>query len=212
MTNDPLTMPGIRVLAILRGVTLEEVLPVTERLIAAGIKRIEVPLNSPNAFASILHLIQQFQCDALIGAGAVLARAEVDRLADIGCQIVVSPNFNEEVVTATKVAGMISCPGVFTPTEAFAALDAGADILKYFPADLNGHTAISAWRAVLPPKTQIVATGGTKADTLPVWLSASTDMIGVGSALFKPGDSPADVAQKAAKIASAYAKYEASHG
>lgn len=212
MTFDPNALPGIPVLAILRGVNPDEVLPIAEGLIAAGIRRIEVPLNSPGAFTSIKQLITEFQSNALIGAGTVLTSTEVKKLGEIGCKIVVSPNFNEDVVTATKSAEMISCPGVFTPTEAFAALDAGADILKYFPADLNGPAAISAWRAVLPPKTRIVATGGTNTDTLPAWLSAGVNMIGVGNALFKSGDSPGDVANKAAGLAASYAQYEATHG
>lgn len=201
--------PGIPVLAILRGITSGEILPIADQLIARDIRRIEVPLNSPDAMRSIEMLISRYGKDALIGAGTVLEREEVNQLADIGCKIVVSPNFDLDVVSATKEKGMQSCPGVFTPSEAFAALKAGADILKYFPADLCGPAAIKAWRAVLPSNTSIVATGGTSADTLQTWLSAGVDMIGVGSALYKPGDNADDAARKASALAKAYKEIDA---
>lgn len=196
--------PGIPVLAILRGITSDEILPIADQLIAHDIRRIEVPLNSPDAMRSIEMLISRYGKDALIGAGTVLEREEVNQLADIGCKIVVSPNFDLDVVSETKEKAMLSCPGIFTPSEAFAALKAGADILKYFPADLCGPAAIKAWRAVLPSNTSIVATGGTNADTFSTWLAAGVNMIGVGSALYKPGDGAKDVAYKAEALAKAY--------
>ena len=204
---DSYNFPGLPVLAILRGITPKEVLSVAERLIAHDIRRIEVPLNSPSAFQSIELLISQIDSDVLIGAGTVLTSDEVNRLADMGCQIVVSPNFDRRVIEETKARGMISCPGVFTPSEAFAALKAGADILKYFPAELGGPAAIRAWRAVLPPGTPLMATGGTNAETLFSWLNAGADMIGVGSALYKPGDTPDDIRIKASDLKSAAHEY-----
>ncbi len=201
--TDPNNFPGIPVLAILRGITPSDVVAVSECLIAHDIRRIEVPLNSPDAFHSIELLVARFGNDALVGAGTVLSPDDVRRLADIGCQIVVSPNFDSGVVAETKTMGMISCPGVFTPSEAFSALTAGADILKYFPAELGGPAAVKAWRAVLPPTVPLVATGGTKAENLSAWLSAGADMIGVGSALYKPGAALQDVEAKAFALAKA---------
>jgi 2-dehydro-3-deoxyphosphogalactonate aldolase len=204
-----LPFPGIPVLAVLRGISPDDILAIADQLIEHDIRRIEVTLNSPNAMHSIELLLSHYGNDALIGAGTVLDREEVNQLADIGCEIVVSPNLDLDVVAATKEKSMLSCPGVFTPSEAFAALKAGADILKYFPADLCGPAAIKAWRAVLPKDTNIVATGGTNADTLSAWLSAGVDMIGVGNALYKPGDSTDDVARKAAALAKAYKEKDA---
>lgn len=204
-----LSFPGIPVLAVLRGISPDDILAIADHLIEQDIRRIEVTLNSPNAMRSMELLLSRHRGDALIGAGTVLDRQEVKRLAEIGCEIVVSPNLDLDVVAATKEKGMLSCPGVFTPSEAFAALKAGADILKYFPADVCGPVAIKAWRAVLPKDTNIVATGGTNADTLSTWLSAGVDMIGVGNALYKPGDSTEDVASKAAALAKAYKEKDA---
>ncbi|MEL0436227.1 2-dehydro-3-deoxy-6-phosphogalactonate aldolase [Phycobacter sp. K97] len=209
---DHSTLPGIPVLAVLRGITPDEILPIADSLITAGIRRIEVTLNSPGALASIQSLVTAWPQDVLIGAGTVLNAQEVARLSDIGCHLVVSPNFSAEVVRATKAADMLSCPGVFTPSEAFSALSEGADLLKYFPAELNGPAAITAWRAVLPDGTPIIATGGTNAETLSSWLSSNVDMIGVGSALFTPGDTCAAVALKAKRLADAFAEFEARHG
>ncbi|MFS4582792.1 2-dehydro-3-deoxy-6-phosphogalactonate aldolase [Phaeobacter sp. C3_T13_0] len=204
-TNNPkLTLP---VLAILRGIHPDEVLPIAEVLIAHGITKIEVPLNSPDAFASISLLKRTLKGTAFVGAGTVLTCDEVAHLSMIGCELVVSPNYCSDVVKATKAAGMVSCPGVFTPSEAFAALKAGADILKYFPADLCGPAAIRAWRAVLPENVEIVATGGTNAGNLGEWLNSGTQMIGVGSWLYRPGDTPAQVGAKATALANAYLKY-----
>ena len=211
MTDD-FSFPGIPVMAILRGIDPDAVLRVAERLIDRGIRRIEVPLNSPDAFRSIALLQKTLGADALIGAGTVLDVDQVGRLADLGCGLAVAPNFDPAVVAAVRAAGMIAVPGVFTPSEAFAALKAGADILKYFPAELNGPAAISAWRAVLPPGTRIMATGGTGPGTLSRWLSAGADMIGVGGALYKPGDTAETVADRAAALARAYSDHRARAG
>lgn len=211
MTNSLEDM-GIPVLAILRGIDTCDALTIAETLIAHDIKRLEVPLNSPNAFDSISELKRVFGGVAQIGAGTVLKPEEVQRLADIGCDLVVSPNFKNDVVTETRKFGMVSCPGVFTPSEAFGALDAGADILKYFPAELSGPAAIRAWRAVLPHGTRFVATGGTNAQNFGNWLAAGVDMIGVGSWLYRPGDTPANVKAKSQRLAQAFETYEAENG
>ncbi len=208
MTNI-LEGTSIPVLAILRGIDTPDALPIAETLIAQGIRRLEVPLNSPNAFDSISKLKRVFGDVSQIGAGTVLEPEEVKRLANIGCDLIVSPNFKRNVVAETKKSGMVSCPGVFTPSEAFEALDAGADILKYFPAELCGPAAIKAWRAVLHKETCIVATGGTNAQNLGDWLGVGVDMIGVGSWLYRPGDTPENVKAKSLELAQAFETYEA---
>lgn len=204
MSEAACTLPGLPIVAIMRGVRPDEVLEICDGLVSRDIRRLEVPLNSPDAFRSIELMKAHFGDTALIGAGTVLEPDQVTRLAELGCDLVVAPNFDPDVVAATKSAGMISCPGVFTPSEAFAALKAGADILKYFPAELNGPPAIKAWRAVLPTGTQIMATGGTNADTLAGWMDAGVDMVGVGSALYRPGRSARDVIAGADALVRAY--------
>ena len=201
---DHKILPGLPIVAIMRGVRPDEIIDICQGLVSRDIRRLEVPLNSPDAFRSIEMMKRHFPTDVLIGAGTVLDIDQVRHLADIGCDLIVAPNFDPDVVAASKAAGMISCPGVFTPSEAFAALKAGADILKYFPAELNGPPAIKAWRAILPTGTQIMATGGTNADTLAGWMAAGVDMVGVGSALYKPGRSAADVAAGADMLVQAY--------
>lgn len=177
-------------IAILRGVSPDEVIDISNALLAEGVTILEVPLNSPDALTSIQRLSQTFSDRAIIGAGTVLSAAEVAHVSSAGGQIVISPNMNADVIRASKDMGLISCPGVFTPTEAFAALDAGADALKYFPAELSGPGAIKAWRAILPAGTPIVATGGVNPANVNDWLLAGCAGVGLGSGLYKPGDTP----------------------
>lgn len=191
-------------IAILRGVTPTEAAGMAAALIDAGITKIEVPLNSPDPFDSIRAMAAAHGADALIGAGTVLSTSDVGRVAQAGGKLIVSPNCDQRVIAATKAADMQSWPGVMTPTECFAALKAGADGLKIFPASLLGPDGIKAIRAVLPPGTQVYAVGGAGAENFADWMAASADGFGIGSALYKPGFTVAEVAARARDMVAAF--------
>lgn len=191
-------------IAILRGVTPSEAAPIAAALIDAGITKIEVPLNSPDPFDSIKAMADAHSSDALIGAGTVLSVEDVGRVAQVGGKLIVSPNCDQRVIVATKTAGLQSWPGVMTPTECFAALKAGADGLKIFPASLLGPEGIKAIRAVLPKGTQVYAVGGAGPDNFAEWMAATADGFGIGSALYKSGFSVAEVAARARDMVAAY--------
>lgn len=193
-----------KIIAILRGVTPVEAVPVTEALIDAGITSIEVPLNSPDPFTSIKMMVDAFGQSALIGAGTVLTPDDVQRLHQIGAGMVVSPDCNPRVIVATKQLGMQSYPGVMTPTECFTALRNGADGLKLFPGSLIGPDGLRAIRAVLPAGSQTYAVGGASADNFAEWFAAGVDGFGIGSALYKPGFTVDDITARATEIVAAY--------
>ena len=196
-----MTLPLI---AILRGITPAEAPGIAAALIDCGITTIEVPLNSPDPIDSIAAMLRDFGDQALIGAGTVLRTDQVDQVADVGGRLIVSPNCNPTVITRTKQRGMQSWPGVFTPTEAFAALDAGADGLKLFPGAMAGPAGLAALRAVLPEDTPVYAVGGAGPDNFGNWIAASADGFGIGSALYAPGLSVQDVRERAKRIIAAY--------
>jgi len=192
------------IIAILRGITPDEAMPVAQALLQAGIAKIEVPLNSPNPLQSIRIMVEEFGDRALIGAGTVLAVEQVGQVREAGGKLVVSPDTNPAVISAAKSAGLLSYPGVMTPTECFLALKSGADGLKMFPGDLIGPSGMRAMRAVLPPDAEVLAVGGANPKNFAEWLAAGANGFGVGSALYRVGDDADIVLVKAKKIVAAY--------
>jgi 2-dehydro-3-deoxyphosphogalactonate aldolase len=195
---------SLPLIAILRGLSPDEAVDIASVLIDAGITTIEVPTNSPDPFESMAKIVKTFGDKAVIGAGTVLTCDHVDSVANAGGTLVVSPNCDVDVIAHTKARGLQSWPGVFTPTEAFAALHAGADGLKLFPGSMAGPSGLNAMRAILPVGTKVYAVGGAGPENFGEWIKASADGFGLGSALYKPGMSAADVAKNAAKIVAAY--------
>jgi 2-dehydro-3-deoxyphosphogalactonate aldolase len=192
------------IIAILRGIAPEEAEAVCAVLIEAGITTIEIPLNSPRPLQSIELLAKAFGGSATIGAGTVLMAQQVRDVAAAGGQIVVSPNFDEDVVVATKTAKLQSWPGVLTPSECFAALKAGADGLKIFPCSVVGPAGIKAMRAVLPADTSLYAVGGAGPANFAEWRTAGINGFGIGTALYQPGHAAARVRAAATEITTAY--------
>ena len=173
--------------AILRGLRPNEAVAIGEALVDAGFTLIEVPLNSPDPFASITALSRALAGRAEIGAGTVLDPDDVARVEDAGGTIVISPNTNVGVIAAAAARGLVSLPGIATPSEAFAALGAGAHLLKLFPAEGTSPAALKAMRAVLPAQIRMLPVGGITPEGMKPWLAAGATGFGLGSALYKPG-------------------------
>ena len=208
MTPAPLdkfrsAMRELPLVAILRGLKPAEAEAIGDVLVEAGFRLLEVPLNSPRPLDSIALLRKRFP-NALVGAGTVLTVQEARDVAAAGGELIVAPNFGREVVVEAVRLGMASLPGIMTPTEAFAALDAGAHGLKLFPAELASPAVVKAMLAVLPKGTPLVPVGGIAADNLQGWHAAGAAGFGLGSSLYKPGDDAAIVRIKAAAIVEAY--------
>jgi 2-dehydro-3-deoxyphosphogalactonate aldolase len=183
--------------AIIRGVTPGEVVAIGEALYAEGIRIIEVPLNSPQPLDSIRALAEALGERALIGAGTVLDPADVERVRQVGGRLIVSPNTYPPVIEATAAAGMVSAPGYFTPSEAFAALRAGATALKLFPAEAASPAVVKGQRAVLPKHVPLLVVGGVTAANMRPYLDAGANGFGLGSGVYKPGQTPSEVAAQA---------------
>jgi len=192
------------IIAILRGVKPKEVLDIAHVIVKAGISQVEVPLNSPSAFESIQLLRDEFEGSIQFGAGTVTDIKQVEVLAKIGVNFIVSPNFDPVVVKATKKADILSYPGVITPTECFSALNCGADGLKFFPASLIGENNLIALKAVLPSNIPLFMVGGVGPKNFASWIKAGATGFGIGSGLYKAGDSSEIVGKKAESIVLSY--------
>jgi 2-dehydro-3-deoxyphosphogalactonate aldolase len=192
-------------IAILRGVRPDEAEAIGDALVEGGIRIIEVPLNSPDPLDSIARLSAHLESSALVGAGTVLSVDQIDPIRAAGGRLIVSPSTNSAVIAATVAAGMVSCPGYFTPSEAFAALDAGAHALKLFPAEAASPAVVRAQRAVLPKDLRLIVVGGVGPDTMEPWFAAGTNGFGLGSGIYRPGQTPTETLAKARAFQAALA-------
>jgi len=191
--------------AILRGVKPDEVEEIGEALVSAGFTLIEVPMNSPDPLDSIARLAKRFEGRAVIGAGTVLREAQVAEVEAAGGTMIISPNANLKVIAASAARGLVSLPGIFTMSEAFAALDTGATALKLFPAEAASPNVLKAMRAVLPKDARVLPVGGIAPDTMAPWRAAGAPGFGLGSALYKPGMTAAEVGANARAFVAALA-------
>ncbi len=193
------------IVPIVRGVTPKDAVAIAEALFAGGLLCVEVPLNSPDPFESITAMRAALGDRMLIGAGTVLTESAVADVAAAGGQFVVSPNTSTAVIEATKRAGMASLPGFFTPSEAFAALGAGADALKLFPAEAAGPATVKAILAVLPKGTPVMPVGGVSVASMPEWRAAGAAGFGIGGSIYRPGDTADIVLERARAFAEGWA-------
>jgi 2-dehydro-3-deoxyphosphogalactonate aldolase len=191
------------IVAILRGLVPDEALDVGRALVQAGIRILEVPLNSPNPFKSIGTLAGALQGGAVVGAGTVLESSDVERVREAGGQIIVSPNMDRDVIRRTRELGMVSLPGCLTPTESFAALKAGAHAVKLFPGELVTPNVAKAMAAVLPKGTRLLVVGGVSADNIGDWRGSVVHGFGIGSSVFKPGMTANEVGERARSLVAA---------
>lgn len=210
--TQPIRWPAVRrpLVAILRGIRPDEVEGIVEVLIDTGFEMIEVPLNSPDPFVSIERVCKRFGGEALIGAGTVLTASDCARVADAGGRLMVSPNVDADVLAMAAQKGMVSMPGVFTPTEAFLALRSGASALKFFPASVLGASGIAAIRAVLPQDAVIGAVGGVSDRNFTDYVAAGVHAFGLGSNLYRPGATADDVRVTAEATIAAYDRAKSS--
>jgi 2-dehydro-3-deoxyphosphogalactonate aldolase len=196
-------LSDLPLIAILRGLTPENALAVGQVLVDAGFRIIEVPLNSPRPLDSIGRLAESFGAGALVGAGTVLRPEDIKRVKGIGGRLVVMPHADPHIIAETKAEGLLCLPGVATPTEAFAALSAGADGLKLFPAEAISSAVVKAWRAVLPPETLLLPVGGITPERIADYRVAGASGFGLGSALFQPKLTTSEVQMRANAFVSA---------
>ena len=192
--------------AILRGVTPQEAGDIAEALLEEDFEFIEIPLNSPEPLKSIAAVRRMAPRRVYVGAGTVLTLAQVEAVAGAGGDLIVTPNTNPDVIARAKALGLVAMPGAATPTEAFAALAAGADAVKAFPAEMVTPAAVKAWAAVLPKNTAILPVGGITPDGMAPYVKAGAGGFGLGSALYKPGDDAHAVREKAAAFRRAWAR------
>jgi 2-dehydro-3-deoxyphosphogalactonate aldolase len=203
MSSDPL-LAELPLVAILRGVTPARIQGVADALFNAGIRAIEVPLNSPEPFKSVEILAKHFGARCLTGAGTVLTVEQADQVADAGGKLLVTPNTNPAVIARGVAKGLTVMPGFYTPSEGFAAITAGAKYLKLFPASTGGIGHLQAMLAVLPKAVPVYAVGGVGAGNMSEWRKAGAAGFGLGSDLFKPDFSDADIAARAQKCVAAF--------
>lgn len=196
-TNILDRLDALPLVAILRGLAPEEAVGVGEALLEAGFTCLEVPLNSPRPLESIRLLREALGDRALVGAGTVLTQQAVREVVEARGQLIISPNADADVIRETVTVGALSMPGVFTATEAFAALKAGAQVLKLFPSEIAGPAGLKALRAVLPSGQRLYAVGGVTPETLATWREAGASGFGIGGALFKPGMTAVEVGDRA---------------
>lgn len=204
--NAPVTWPSLQrgLIAILRGLEASQAAEIGKVLFDAGIEAIEIPLNSPDPFRSVAIMVRALPPNAIIGAGTVLSAGDVDRLADCGGKLMVSPNVDAQVIGRAAARGLITMPGVFTATEAFAAISAGASGLKFFPASVLGPSGIAAIATVLPRNTVIGAVGGVSEADFTAYSKAGINIFGLGTSLFKPGAPILEIAARAQRAAKAW--------
>lgn len=204
-------LDALPLIAILRGITPDESEGIGKELAGAGFRLLEVPLNSPQPMHSIRILVDTLGKDFLIGAGTVMTSTRVDEIAAAGGRLIVMPHADVAVIRAAKAAGLICVPGVATPTEAFAAVAAGADGIKLFPAEQLSPGVLMAWRAVLPPGLPVFPVGGITPENMGPWVDAGARGFGIGSALYKPGLDVHEVSQRARAFAQAWARLSEPH-
>lgn len=187
-------------IAILRGVRPDEVEQIGEALVEAGFTIIEVPLNSPQPLDSIARLARRLEGRAVVGAGTVLDVEQVEAVAEAGGRLIIAPNTNLDVISSAAQYGLVPIPGFLTPSEAIAALAAGASALKLFPAEAASPQVLKAMRAILPEGTRVLPVGGITPEALGKWRDAGAAGFGLGSALYKPGNTSSDVADHARRF------------